>query len=544
MAQATISITVNGEAKEVEATTTGVELFAEDKNIVAVKLNGENRDLYTPLADGDTVEPITLDSEDGLAIMRHSATHVMAQAVQEVYPNAKLGVGPVIKDGFYYDFQVDKPFTPEDLKDIEKRMQRIIKSSQSFRRRSVTEEEALKEEADQPFKIELIEDKEAHLDPAAATEISEKELSFYDNVDRDGNVVWKDLCRGPHLPNTRYIKAFKIERSAAAYWRGSEKNPTMQRIYGTAWANKEDLKAYQTRLEEAAKRDHRKLGAEMDLFSFPDEIGPGLAVFHPKGAAVINAMEDYSREMHRKHHYSFVQTPHITKGGLYETSGHLHWYKDGMYPPMHLDEEYDEDGNVTKPGSVGIPMLNTVVSIFEPGTETELPIGERGEICICTPTVMKGYYNKPEETDMILRRHADGQIWAHTGDVGYMDEDGFVYLDSRIKRMIIRHDGFKVFPSMIENVISRHPAVHQCSVVGCTDKDHVQGRLPFVYVVLDPEGDKKKRQIVRELRQLCNEELPEYVQPVGYKFISEMPFTPVGKVDYRKLEEEITPRDY
>ena len=245
-------------------------------------------------------------------------------------------------------------------------MQRIIKSSQSFRRRSVTEEEALKEEADQPFKIELIEDKEAHLDPAAATEISEKELSFYDNVDRDGNVVWKDLCRGPHLPNTRYIKAFKIERSAAAYWRGSEKNPTMQRIYGTAWATKEDLKAYQTRLEEAAKRDHRKLGAEMDLFSFPDEIGPGLAVFHPKGAAVINAMEDYSREMHRKHHYSFVQTPHITKGGLYETSGHLHWYKDGMYPPMHLDEEKDADGNITKPGAdyylkpMNCPMHNLI----------------------------------------------------------------------------------------------------------------------------------------------------------------------------------------
>ncbi len=366
MAQATISITVNGEAKEVEATTTGVELFAEDKNIIAVKINGENRDLYTPLNDGDTVDPIALDSEDGLAIMRHSATHVMAQAVQEVYPNAKLGVGPVIKDGFYYDFQVDQPFTPNDLKDIEKRMQRIIKSSQSFRRRSVTEEEALKEEADQPFKIELIEDKEAHLDPAAATEISEKELSFYDNVDRDGNVVWKDLCRGPHLPNTRYIKAFKIERSAAAYWRGSEKNPTMQRVYGTAWATKEDLKAYQTRLEEAAKRDHRKLGAEMDLFSFPDEIGPGLAVFHPKGAAVINAMEDYSREMHRKHHYSFVQTPHITKGGLYETSGHLHWYKDGMYPPMHLDEENDADGNITKPGfdyylkPMNCPMHNLI----------------------------------------------------------------------------------------------------------------------------------------------------------------------------------------
>ena len=366
MAQSSISITVNGEAKEVEATTTGVELFSDDKNIIAVRLNGEPRDLYTPLSDGDTVEGIALDSEDGIAIMRHSATHVMAQAVQEIYPNAKLGVGPVIKDGFYYDFDVEQPFTPEDLKNIEKRMQRIIKSSQSFRRRVVTEEEALAEEADQPYKIELIKDKEAHLDPAAATEVSEKELSFYDNVDRDGNVVWKDLCRGPHLPNTRYIKAFKIERSAAAYWRGSEANPMLQRIYGAAFATKEDLKAYQTRLEEAAKRDHRKLGAEMDLFSFPDEIGPGLAVFHPKGAAVINAMEDYSREMHRKHHYSFVQTPHITKGGLYETSGHLHWYKDSMYPPMRLDEEKDENGNVTKQGfdyylkPMNCPMHNLI----------------------------------------------------------------------------------------------------------------------------------------------------------------------------------------
>ena len=307
MAEQTISIILNGEAKEVAADQTGVQLFAEDKNIIAVRLNGEPRDLYTELHDGDVVEPIVLDSEDGLAIMRHSATHVMAQAVQEIRPDAKLGVGPVIKDGFYYDFDVETPFTPDDLKEIEKRMQRIIKSSQSFRRRVVTEEEALAEEADQPYKLELIKDKEAHLDPEAATEISGKELSFYDNVDRDGNVVWKDLCRGPHLPNTRYIKAFKIERSAAAYWRGSEANPMLQRVYGAAFATKEDLKAYQTRLEEAAKRDHRKLGAEMDLFSFPDEIGPGLAVFHPKGAAVINAMEDYSREMHRKHHYSFVK---------------------------------------------------------------------------------------------------------------------------------------------------------------------------------------------------------------------------------------------
>ncbi|MBW3088113.1 threonine--tRNA ligase [Bifidobacterium sp. 82T24] len=366
MAQATISITVNDEAKEVEATTTGVELFADDKNIIAVRLNGEPRDLYTPLHDGDKVEPIALDSEDGLAIMRHSATHVMAQAVQQIRPDAKLGIGPVIKNGFYYDFDVDEPFTPADLKDIEKRMQRIIKSSQTFRRRVVTEEEALEEEKDQPYKIELIKDKEAHLDPEAATEVGESELSFYDNVDRDGNVVWKDLCRGPHLPNTRFIKAFKLERSAAAYWRGSEKNPMLQRIYGVAFFTKEDLKEYQARLEEAAKRDHRKLGQEMDLFSFPDEIGPGLAVFHPKGAAIINAMEDYSREQHRKHHYSFVQTPHITKGGLYETSGHLQWYKDGMYPPMRLDEERDENGNITKQGfdyylkPMNCPMHNLI----------------------------------------------------------------------------------------------------------------------------------------------------------------------------------------
>lgn len=366
MAEQTISITLNGEAKEVESSQTGVQLFAEDKNIIAIRLNGEPRDLYTPLHDGDVVEPIALDSEDGVAIMRHSATHVMAQAVQEIRPDAKLGVGPVIKDGFYYDFDVKDPFTPEDLKEIEKRMQRIIKSSQSFRRRTVTEEEALAEEADQPYKLELIRDKEAALDPEAATEISQAELSMYDNVDRDGNTVWKDLCRGPHLPNTRFIKAFKLERAAAAYWRGSEANPMLQRIYGVAFASKEELKDYQTRMEEAAKRDHRKLGQEMDLFSFPDEIGPGLAVFHPKGAAIINAMEDYSRQLHRTHGYSFVQTPHITKGHLYEISGHLSWYKDGMYPPMRMDEERDENGNVTKQGfdyylkPMNCPMHNLI----------------------------------------------------------------------------------------------------------------------------------------------------------------------------------------
>lgn len=366
MAENTISITVNEERKEVDASFTGVELFAEDKNIIAVRLNGELRDLYTPLHSGDTVESVALDSEDGIAIMRHSATHVMAQAVQEIRPDAKLGVGPVIKDGFYYDFDVDTPFTPDDLKQIEKHMQRIIKESQSFRRRVVTEDEARAEEANQPYKLELIGDKEAALDPAAAGEISKHELSMYDNLDREGNKVWSDLCRGPHLPNTRYIKAFKLERVAAAYWRGSEQNPMLQRIYGTAWPSKEELKAYTTRMEEAAKRDHRKLGQEMDLFSFPDEIGPGLAVFHPKGAAIINAMEDYSREQHRKHHYSFVQTPHITKGGLYETSGHLQWYKDGMYPAMKLDEERDENGNVTRQGAdyylkpMNCPMHNLI----------------------------------------------------------------------------------------------------------------------------------------------------------------------------------------
>ncbi|MBF1675383.1 MAG: threonine--tRNA ligase, partial [Scardovia wiggsiae] len=330
-ASSLIPVVVDGEHREVEPEVTGVQLFESDKNIIAVRINGQPRDLYTPLHAGDTVESIALDSEDGLAIMRHSATHVMAQAVQEIYPDAKLGIGPVIEDGFYYDFGVEHPFTPDDIKKIEKHMQRIVKSSQSFRRRTVTEAQAREEEAGQPYKLELIEAAEDAISSGEDTAVSQGELSMYDNVDRDGNVVWTDLCHGPHLPNTRYIKAFKLQRAAAAYWRGDEKNPMLQRIYGTAWASKEDMKAYLQRLEEAAKRDHRKLGAEMDLFSFPDEIGPGLAVFHPKGAAIINAMKEYSRIQHRKNHYSFVQTPHITKGGLYETSGHLQWYRDGMY---------------------------------------------------------------------------------------------------------------------------------------------------------------------------------------------------------------------
>ena len=365
MAEQTISITLNGEAKEVAADQTGVQLFAEDKNIIAVRLNGEPRDLYTELHDGDVVEPIALDSEDGLGIMRHSATHVMAQAVQEIRPDAKLGVGPVIKDGFYYDFDVETPFTPDDLKEIEKRMQRIIKSSQSFRRRVVTEEEALAEESDQPYKIELIKDKEAHLDPEAATEISGKELSFYDNVDRDGNVVWKDLCRGPHLPNTRYIKAFKIERSAAAYWRGSEKNKMLQRIYGTAFEKKADLDEYINRIEEAKRRDHRKLGRELGLFALMEE-GPGFPFFLPKGMVLRNTLLDYWHEIHKRYGYVEISTPIILNQELWHRSGHWEHYKDNMYTTVIDGEDY-----AIKPMNCPGGML---VYKTEPHSYRELPL--------------------------------------------------------------------------------------------------------------------------------------------------------------------------
>lgn len=366
MAETSICIELNGERKEVEAGTSGTLLFADDKQIIAIKLNGELRDLSTELKDGDTVSPVVLDSDDGLSVMRHSATHVMAQAVQELYPGTKLGVGPVIENGFYYDFDVENPFTPEDLKAIEKKMQRIIKEGQTFKRRTITEEQAREEEAGEPYKLELIDAAVENIEDSEKDDISSREISMYDNVDRNGKTVWSDLCRGPHLPNTRFIKAFKLQRASGAYWRGNEKNPMLQRIYGTAWASKNDLKAYQTRMEEAAKRDHRRIGAEMDLFSFPEEIGSGLAVFHPKGASIINAMKEYSRQQHLKNNYSFVQTPHITKGHLYEISGHLQWYKDGMYPPMRIDEEKDEAGNIVKQGfdyylkPMNCPMHNLI----------------------------------------------------------------------------------------------------------------------------------------------------------------------------------------
>ena len=320
-----------------------------------MRVNGDLKDLAATTIDGDTVEPVTIDSADGLNILRHSAAHVMAQAVQSINPAAKLGIGPPISDGFYYDFDVEQAFTPEDLKAIDKAMDRIVRQSQRFQRRVVTEAEARAELADEPYKLELIGLKGAAAEDGQdgeSVEVGGAELTIYDNVDgKTGEVFWKDLCRGPHLPNTRMIgNGWAITRNAAAYWRGSEKNKQLQRIYGTAWPTKDELREYQARQEEAAKRDHRKLGSELDLFSFPDEIGSGLAVFHPKGGIIRGEIEGYMRERLIAHGYEQVYSPHITKGTLFETSGHLQWYKDGMFPAMHLDEEHDAEGNITRQG--------------------------------------------------------------------------------------------------------------------------------------------------------------------------------------------------
>ncbi|HLT84848.1 MAG TPA: threonine--tRNA ligase, partial [Phototrophicaceae bacterium] len=321
-------LVVDGAERTVTEGTTGTDLFGEDRAVVALRVDGELKDLATDvsaLPAGAVVEKVEISSEDGLAILRHSAAHVLAQAVQQVRSDARLGIGPPITDGFYYDFDVETPFTPEDLKALEKQMNRIIKEGQTFVRRVVTDEEARAELADEPYKLELIGLKGSGAEDAAegaSVEVGAGELTIYDNVRRGGEVAWKDLCRGPHLPSTRLIgNGFALMRSAAAYWRGSEKNPQLQRIYGTAWPTKDELKAYQERLAEAERRDHRRLGAEMDLFSFPDEIGSGLPVFHPKGAMIRMEMEEYSRRRHVEAGYSFVNTPHITKGHLFEVSG-------------------------------------------------------------------------------------------------------------------------------------------------------------------------------------------------------------------------------
>ncbi|MGN6760872.1 MAG: threonine--tRNA ligase [Leifsonia sp.] len=352
----------------------GFELFT-DRSVVAMRVNGELKDLATTVTTTDQVEPVTIDSPDGLSILRHSTAHVLAQAVQSVNPEAKLGIGPPITDGFYYDFDVAEAFTPEDLKSLEKEMSRIVRAGQRFVRRVVTDEEARAELAGEPYKLELIGLKggaqhgdTAAFDESESVEVGSGELTIYDNVDpKSGETVWKDLCRGPHLPNTRMIgNGWALTRVAAAYWRGNEKNKQLQRVYGTAWPSKDELRAYQTRMEEAAKRDHRKLGAELDLFSFPEEIGSGLAVFHPKGGIIRNEIENFMRERLIANDYELVNTPHITKAHLYEISQHLNWYKDGMFPPMHLDEERDADGKITRQGQdyylkpMNCPMHNLI----------------------------------------------------------------------------------------------------------------------------------------------------------------------------------------
>ncbi|MFJ5231568.1 threonine--tRNA ligase [Kitasatospora sp. NPDC088391] len=332
------------EERVVTTGTTAAELFADDRAVIAARVGGQLKDLAYAVQDGDEVEPVEISSPDGLDILRHSTAHVMAQAVQQVFPEAKLGIGPPVRDGFYYDFDVERPFQPDDLKVIEKRMQEIIKRGQKFSRRVVTDEAAREELAKEPYKLELIglKGSAATAGEGADVEVGAGELTIYDNLDpKTGELCWGDLCRGPHLPSTRHIPAFKLMRSAAAYWRGSERNPMLQRLYGTAWPTKDELKAHLDFLEEAAKRDHRKLGTELDLFSVPEQIGSGLAVFHPKGGIIRRTMEDYSRKRHEEEGYEFVYTPHATKGKLFETSGHLDWYADGMYPPMQLDEGTD-----------------------------------------------------------------------------------------------------------------------------------------------------------------------------------------------------------
>ncbi|GAA5002193.1 threonine--tRNA ligase [Actinopolymorpha pittospori] len=341
MSEINVTVVRTGERAEAEVTTgtTAGEALGEDRAVIAARVNGELRDLAWPLSAGDGVEPIAIDTEDGRAILRHSTAHVMAQAVQELFPEAKLGIGPPIENGFYYDFDVPQPFTPDDLSRIETRMRQIVKERQRFSRRAVTDEQARAELADEPYKLELIGLKGSAGGGAegANVEVGGGELTIYDNL-RGEELAWKDLCRGPHLPTTRHIPAFKLMRVAAAYWRGSENNPQLQRIYGTAWETKDALKAHLDMLAEAERRDHRRLGVELDLFSFPEEIGPGLAVWHPKGGTIRRVMEDYSRRRHEEAGYEFVYTPHITKENLFKTSGHLDWYADGMYPPMELDQ--------------------------------------------------------------------------------------------------------------------------------------------------------------------------------------------------------------
>ena len=355
---AQITVNIAGSERSVPEQTTAADLFGDDRAVLVARVNGELRDLAHVLADGDTVEPVTAAEQDGLDVLRHSTAHVLAQAVQEIDPQAKLGIGPPIRDGFYYDFDVETPFNPEDLKALEKVMQRIINEGQTFHRREISDADALAELADEPYKCELIGLKGGAADDAAegaGVEVGGAQLTIYDNLKKDGTRAWGDLCRGPHVPSTKVIgNAFKLMRSAAAYWRGSEKNPSLQRVYGTAWPSKDALKAYLDRLAEAERRDHRKLGAELDLFSFPDELGSGLPVFHPKGGIIKREMEDYVRRRHIEEGFEYVGTPHISKDGLFHTSGHLPYYADTMFPPMEFE------GSNYRLKAMNCPMHNLI----------------------------------------------------------------------------------------------------------------------------------------------------------------------------------------
>ncbi|PRZ18769.1 threonine--tRNA ligase [Nesterenkonia sandarakina] len=370
-----ISITRDGETASIERGTTGTTLFAADKTTVVMRVDGELWDLSREIPAGAVVEAVDISSPDGLNVLRHSTAHVMAQAVQQLYPEAKLGIGPYITDGFYFDFDVAEPFTPDDLKKIEKAMQKLINQTQQFEREVVSEDQAKVAMADEPYKLELLgvasdatsAGGAAEAAEGASIEVGGGEITIYHNVDRHGERIWSDLCRGPHLPNTKLIaNAYAVMRSAAAYWRGKESNPQLQRLYGTAWPTKEDLKAYKERLAEAERRDHRRLGSELDLFSFPDELGSGLPLFHPKGGIIKREMEDYVRTRHIEAGFQYVGTPHISKDGLFHTSGHLPYYADTMFPPLHVDEERDAEGNITKQGqdyrlkAMNCPMHNLI----------------------------------------------------------------------------------------------------------------------------------------------------------------------------------------
>ena len=364
--QPQIELNIDGVPTKVEAGTTGANIYADRKEVVAVKVDGQPWDLEREIPAGTAVEPIAIDSEDGLNILRHSATHVMAQAVQELFPQVNLGIGPFITDGFYYDFGNIDSVTPELMREIEKRMKRIVKEGQRFVRRDISEADAAKELADQPYKLELIQTKGKGAE-AASVEVGAGGLTMYDNVRRNGEVAWSDLCRGPHLPNTKLIGlGFALTKSSSAYWKGDQSGDSLQRIYGTAWPSKEALKEYQTRLAEAARRDHRKLGQELDLYSFPEEIGPGLVIFHPKGGILRHEIESYVIERHKQAGFDFVHTPEISKGGLFHTSGHLPYYADTMFPPMLADEERDAEGNIIKAGqeyylkAMNCPMHNLI----------------------------------------------------------------------------------------------------------------------------------------------------------------------------------------